>query len=708
MKLKQLDIVGFKSFVDKTTVRFPDGICAVVGPNGCGKSNIVDAMRWVMGEQSVKQLRGKSMEDVIFSGSEHRGPTNMAEVALTIVNDNGTVPEEYRHYSEIMVSRRLFRSGESGYFINKQPCRLKDVQNLLAGTGLGSKAYAIVEQGKISTLIDAGPEERRYFIEEAAGITRYKSRKHEALLKVKRTQNNLLRISDVIYEVKRQMNSQKRQARKAERYKALQARIQDLEVKLAVHQYKTITAQIREAGKLLEALKDTDFQHESELAKLDAEIQRIKEDRAARYHQITEERARRHDIQRRLDKLEADIAYATRDLERFDTEAGQCEAEIKGIEEKARDIDQECRALEVRKAALTHDTQKARKALESEHAHHASLKVKVVELNRTLDAAKSRLVNLTGEKAAYENTLNAADRNKAALSKRLGRVMEEKGECEQEISDLESRLARLEDSRKALQKNHHEVEQQGQSLDKQVRANREALAAQIRRVQQIELERQKMRSHYATLKKMDENYEWFKKGVRNVMKRWKAGKLDQAGICGLLADVIEPEASYEAAVEAALGDALQYVIVKKPKGGLAAIEALRSSSGGKCGFVPLDGVRPLGLSRPGSGEHQDRLIEHIKIRQDCKQAMEALLGHVLVVDDLSQALTLRERGQACGTIVTKQGDRLCLQGLLAGGTPENGSGGILIKKREIKGISKRISTLENQLKAAQEEQKRLE
>jgi chromosome segregation protein len=176
MKIKQLEVTGFKSFVDQTSVLFPEGISAVVGPNGCGKSNIVDAIRWVMGEQSVKMLRGKSMEDIIFSGTEKRPPLNMAEVSLTLINENGNTPEPYREFSEIMVARRLFRSGESAYFINKQPCRLKDIQNLLMGSGVGSKTYAVVEQGRIANLIDAGPEERRLFVEEAAGTIRYKSR----------------------------------------------------------------------------------------------------------------------------------------------------------------------------------------------------------------------------------------------------------------------------------------------------------------------------------------------------------------------------------------------------------------------------------------------------------------------------------------------------------------------------------------------------
>jgi chromosome segregation protein len=187
MKLKKLEVIGFKSFLDKAQIDFPQGISAIVGPNGCGKSNVIDAIRWAMGEQSVKQLRGKSMEDVIFSGADGRSPLNMAEVTLTLLNNNGTSPEEFKDFSEIQVTRKLYRSGESVYLLNKRACRLKDIHNLFLGSGMGSRSYAVIQQGNIGAITDAGPEERRVFIEEAAGISRYKTRKKEALQKVDAT-----------------------------------------------------------------------------------------------------------------------------------------------------------------------------------------------------------------------------------------------------------------------------------------------------------------------------------------------------------------------------------------------------------------------------------------------------------------------------------------------------------------------------------------
>jgi chromosome segregation protein len=709
MKLKQLEIVGFKSFVDKTTVQFPDGISAVVGPNGCGKSNIVDAIRWVMGEQSVKQLRGKAMEDVIFAGSEQRGPTNMAEVALTIDNDNGSVPEEYRDFSEIMVSRRLFRSGESGYYINKQPCRLKDVQSLLMGTGIGSKAtYAIIEQGRIGSLIDAGPEERRFYIEEAAGITRYKSRKHEALLKIKRTEHNLLRISDVIAEVKRQMNSLKRQARKAERYKTLQEKIKDLETKLAVHQFKAISSKMDETEKLQESLRDSDYKHESELAKLDAAIEQIKEARTARYQHISEERARKYDTQRTLDRLEGDMAHRAKDLQRLDGEIRQFKVEAKSIEAKAHEIAKECEHLEQRKSDLQVDIQRKKETLKEAVLVENGLKVQADELNRSLEAQKVKLVNLASQKAAYQNTLDNASHNRANLSKRLSQLADEKGQSERTLSSLNEEIAGIEDSRRTLTKDLDQMGSLVKSVEERLTVNRQALSTQVRKVQEAELERQKTRSQLAALKKMDENYEWSKKGVRIVMKEWKAGHLEGAGICCLVADVIEPEPSYESAVEAALGDTLQYVLVKEQDGGMQAIDALRSLSGGKGGFVPLETVRSIGDSEGPSSNDENRLIKHMTIRDGYQGAVRALLGHVRVAGSLGEALELWNNNSEDRTIVTKQGDRVCLQGILTGGGPENGEGGVLTKKKEIKDLSARVQKLDKAVEIAKEAQKHLE
>ncbi|MBW1742809.1 MAG: chromosome segregation protein SMC [Deltaproteobacteria bacterium] len=714
MKIRQLDVTGFKSFVDQTTVAFPEGISAVVGPNGCGKSNIVDALRWVMGEQSVKMLRGKAMEDVIFSGAEKRPPLNAAEVTLTLENDNGNTPEQFREFSEIMVSRRLFRSGESGYFINKQPCRLKDIQNLLMGSGVGSRTYAVVEQGRISTLIDAGPEERRLFVEEAAGTTRYRSRKDEALRKIERTQHNLLRISDVIVEIKRQMNGLKRQARKAERFKAYQEQIQRLEIGLASHHYQTVCAEIRESDTLLEALKDKDHSHGAQLAKLDAAIEQIKQERAVKHREISEHKGASYQLQRTIDKIEQDLEYGTKDLERLAIEAEQLRAEINEVEQKDREVNLECQHIEERTSVLQQDIERTEETVKQEEPAEQALKDGLAELNQTLETQKAELMDLSTRKAAYQNTLQNTSQNKETLARRLENIRKEKGQTQAERSRIEKGLTKVNAALDTLKEEISEISQGLESSEKQLTQKRDVLANQVREVQTMEAEKQKIRSRHAALKKMDENYEWYKEGVRAIMTKSASKDHGQNGIHGLVADVIETEATYEVAVEAALGEALQYVIVQDQQGGVAAIDYLHAQSAGRSGFIPMQSVRPIvdageGLSRESLGEFAAGVLtDHIKVKAGYENVIQFLLGHVVIAEDLTAALQLWNKNGVPHTVVTQKGDRVCSQGILIGGSSKAVSSGILSKKKEIRELSKQLSRLETSVAEGKAIQEQLE
>ena len=273
MRIKSLQLHGFKSFVDRTVFTFDDGVTAAVGPNGCGKSNVVDAIRWVMGEQSPRRLRGKGMDDVIFAGSESRPPIGMAEVVLTFDNSDGRAPAEYAAYSEIQITRRLYRSGESEYQMNKATCRLREIQDFFRDTGFGAKGYTIVEQGRVAEIVSAKPEERRILIEEAAGISKYKARRREAEGKIRSTEQNLHRVSDVLGEIRRQISSLERQARKAARYKRLQETQRILELSIASDERRELAAAAAEAGAKLASLRDRATALETQLAERELAIQ---------------------------------------------------------------------------------------------------------------------------------------------------------------------------------------------------------------------------------------------------------------------------------------------------------------------------------------------------------------------------------------------------------------------------------------------------
>ena len=298
MRIRRLDIVGFKSFMDRTVVAFDDGVTGVVGPNGCGKSNVADAIRWVLGEQSARQLRGRSMEDVIFNGSESKPPLSMAEVMLTFENDRpDELPAVYQGFGEITVGRRLYRTGESEYLVNKAPARLLDVQDIFLGSGVGRTAYSIIEQGRIGQIVSARPEDRRAIIEEAAGITKYKKRREAAERKMEATQQNLTRVADIVQELQKQLESLNRQARKAERYKALRAQIRELELSQGAARFLELTA-TRRAAEERRALLDAELaEAQARLAELDRAIEADRASLADGERRLADLAAREHELE---------------------------------------------------------------------------------------------------------------------------------------------------------------------------------------------------------------------------------------------------------------------------------------------------------------------------------------------------------------------------------------------------------------------------
>jgi chromosome segregation protein len=725
MKLKRLEITGFKSFCEKADIQFPQGVSAIVGPNGCGKSNIVDALRWVMGEQSVKQLRGKSMEDVIFAGSAGKPPLNMAEVTLTLANDNGSAPEELKDFTEIMLTRRLFRSGESAYLMNKQPCRLKDIHNVFLGSGLGTKSYSIIQQGNIGAIIDAGPEERRYFIEEAAGTTRYKNRKTEALRKVESTRQNLLRVSDIISEIHRQMAGLKRQARKAERFKQYQRRADALDIRLSLYNYERLSRRYDETDRLLQELKDSDLGNASQLKKLDAAVEEIKLQRSQKNQEIADQKSRKFELQRKIDRTEGDLSHQRQEIERLTDEVKALQAAREDLEGKNRQIDSEIDEAQNDTARLRTEIEALRQDLHREQAAAAEIKTRIDDLNADLETSKTALMDRLTEEARYRNIFQNAATNKENLHRRLKRAGEEAAVARQ-------RVAR---GRTAEEKNKADwvrLTQQAASLNEELerirRLNdekREILAQRVKQVQTLELERSTARSTFSTLKKMEENFEWYRDGVKAIMTAPEFGYAPESAdtedptpvptrdtaitaaeskkIVGLLADVLDPSPEVQAAVEAVLGEALQYVLVDAPQTGVRAIEYLQSHDAGRSGFIPVAALMQIEEDRRPAHEGLERLLKHVAVKTGYERIAEAFLGHVVVAEDMHSGLALFNGSRRHTTIVTKQGDVISRQGIMIGGSMDK-LPGILAKKQEIKALEQQINLCEQTLAEARERQ----
>ena len=712
MKLKKLEVSGFKSFYDKANIQFPQGISAVVGPNGCGKSNIIDALRWVMGEQSVKQLRGKSMEDVIFSGANGRAPLNMAEVSLTMSNENGDSPEELKEFTEINLTRRLYRSGESAYFLNKQPCRLKDIHNVFWGSGLGSKSYAIIQQGKIGAITDANPEELRFFVEEAAGVTRYKNRKNEALRKIDTTKNNLLRVTDIISEIKRQMASLKRQARKAEIYNNYQKQIKAREIYLGLHFYEDYAARIQETDSLLNELQDLDISHTTEIKKLDASIEEIKLKRWQKNQEISEQKSNQFETQRNIDRYENDLVHLRTEIKRLSEESVELNAARAQLEEKNQEMLSEIDQVKNEASALNEEIATVKTRIHQERASTETITEKLAALNNDLESNKARLMDLIAREAQHKNIYQTTINNKESLQKRLTMVDEDLDQAQKEINRTRGLEGKAREQLETIKRRINDLQDQLNTTGRQLEQKSSALGQQVKLTQTLELERNTVKSNLNTLKKMEDNFEWYRDGVKAIMKPQSTDESSisqevSAKIIGLMADIIEVKPTFETAVEAVLGDALQYIIVKDQDTGLKAIDYLQSSSAGRSGFIPVSAVKRVDKDQADSAVSGQLLLNQITVKSGYEPIVEALLGHVVFTEDMAEAIEMYNRNGESKTIVTKNGDVVSPQGILVGGSKDK-LNGILTKKQELKDLSRRSIKLDGKLEKARLDQRALE
>ena len=712
MLLKRLEIIGFKSFPDKCTIDFPSGISAIVGPNGCGKSNIIDAIKWVMGEQSIKQLRGKSMGDVIFSGTEKRLQLNMAEVSLTLSNDTPeTMEPGLSQLTEIMVTRRLFRSGESAYLINKQPCRLKDIHNVFLGSGMGAKSCAIVQQGNIGAITEAAPEERRTYIEEAAGVTRYKTRKNEAISKVNSTNQNLLRLSDIIDEIKKQMNSLRRQARKAMRYKDFREGLKTSDILVSVYYHELYTSQITSIQTLLSELKEKDASNASELQKLNAALDKIKSDRFSKDQIISQKKSTKSDAERAIDQLKNDLKYLLNEEKRLYAEITGLDAAIIDLEAKNQKIKDEIVEESIKRKNLGIQIEENRIALSEKTSETQEIQSRLSELQKTLEEQKKQLMRLMAQKAKFQNIFKNAESSKENLQQRIKRIQKDETEISKKISilkktvfDAKEDLQRIADARKSVKQR---IAEKKERLDDQGAR----LGNQIKTVNLLLSDRNKIKSEYVTLKKMDDNYEWYKDGVKAVMKQTHIDKdsssSDNTGIIGLTADGLEPEPGFEIALEAALGESLQYIVIKDQETGIASINYLKESKTGRSGFIPISASNKTIKKTSHPDPNLPLLTNHVTVKSGYEAMFSELLRDIAVAEDFDAALKICTPENGFRKVVTKNGDIIASNGIMVGGSQDKLSG-IYKKKRELKQLSNKLTELDAALDAAQRIQQDLE
>ncbi|KAF0217551.1 MAG: chromosome segregation [Geobacteraceae bacterium] len=699
MKIKRLEIIGFKSFVDKASLDFPPGVTAIVGPNGCGKSNVVDAIRWVMGEQSAKNLRGKHMEDIIFGGSETKKPLGMAEVSLIFSTDDGRVPAKYLSYSEIQVTRRLYRDGESEYYLNKTPCRLLDITELFMDTGVGAKAYSIIEQGRIGMILLSKPEDRRFLIEEAAGVTKFKARKQVALKKIEFTRQNLLRIGDIVAEIRRQLNSLQRQAKKAEKFRACREELKEIELLFAVRNYQTLD---EERKRVTGVLADVN----NRVATLSAELERGEIALEERRIALLEEEKSLTLSQEEIYRLKGDsqgcenrLEFQRKELLNLERHRTRFAEELASLERQLSEAENELKSLEERKGAFVSAAAGEEQTLQGRERELEEMVGAERRLAGQMEETRRGLFALLSQIAQFNNQHAGAAKRLEAMSERFERNRRETMNFREKQAEVFSRSGELEAVLKAL------ADDKGRLIERlgTLKGREEELKAQLAThendlmAKRDELSRKGSRLH--SLQELEAQFAGYAQGVKALFLSDRF----RGRFRGVVADAIETGEEYEAALEAVMGDRLQYVVGSGEDDVLAAVTHLKESAGGRCSFI-LRGMTPF--AQGSVPDKAPRLLEKVTINESYLELVTPLLTNIHIAQDLRSAVDLA-RQYAHLTFVTPEGDLAYGGGVISGGSAEAVQQGLIHKKREIKELSLEAAALDTAVQQLEEGKERL-
>ncbi len=697
MRLDRVEIVGFKSFCDKQEISFEGGVTGIVGPNGCGKSNISDAISWVLGEQSAKSLRGAAMADVIFNGSQIRQPVGMAEVSLRVSGLNGNSPDGN---PVCVVTRRLYRNGDSEYLMNGNVCRLKDIHELFMDTGLGSKAYSIIEQGKIGLILSSKPADRRGLIEEAAGITKYKARRRQTALKLEAAQQNLLRVNDIVHEVEKQLESLKRQAGKARRYRALREEMQGLERILFGRRFIDLQGQALSLGERIA----TEQQRESS-ASLALESEEA---------QLEARRTLLYDEEARLEGARARQSELTLSVDRHQGKSGYCQEQIAESEARGAGAAREQQELQARvgplgshlEARRQEDARVQRERQRAEQEGQASDQAlqdavaSQASFEAEQDAARDAQVTLLGMIATLQNARESVAGSAERATADLLKLARERAEMERERAlataaresatkathDAEAVRADLNATRAAAQRRADEARDRGVACARQIEA--------------LQSERDSLAGRMSSLEEMVASHSAFDEGVRALL-----GRPEGLEVLGVIADAIETESAYERAVETFLDDRLQAVVIPSSLQALQGIRHLDAHSAGRAAFLPIEGAPrssdALGLRTIAEMEPKvlGLLGDLYRVTGPSAEAIRASLPEALVVTTVEDAVEVagRHRGVTC---VTLAGETV-FGAWIEGGRAVKG---LLAPRREMREITARLHELDARLGAARADQ----
>ena len=703
MYLKRLELHGFKSFADKTVLEFMPGITVVIGPNGSGKSNISDSIRWVLGEQSMKSLRGTKSEDIIFAGTETRKSLGFAEVSIVIDNSDERLPIDY---TEVTVTRRIYRSGESGYFINKAPCRLKDILELFMDTGIGKDGYSIIGQGKIDEILSNKSEDRRRIFEEAAGIVKYRARKEESEKKLEQTKLNLVRINDILVEIEGNIEPLRKQSEKAKTYLDLREKLKSIEIGLFIY---NINEDKRKISEIIENLNILEDQNKSEKEKLE-NFQKSKETLKNSIEKINleieDKQKESFETTRNIEKLNADINLSVQKIESNKENYERYINEINELDNRIKELEEEKNERVLKQEKLSEEKNKYESELQEKQKELEEINSKLSKEELEIERKKEELSNLVDSKYEKNSQINEKKINLENLQKRK-KVLED--DIYEYISEKDSKQIEKQD----ILSNFHEIEDKRNKLivsikdiQEKKKESNEKISFYEKEINNLLSEINMKSSKLKFLQETEKDKEGYVKSVKSILLALDKDKELAKGVHGVLANLLLVEEKYQIAIEMALGQAMQNIVTDTDKEAKKLIEYLRKNNIGRASFLPISEIKGKKLDKinlKGINGVVGIASDLVKVNNIYEKIILNLLGRTVVVDDIDNAVLLAKQNSYSFRIVTLKGDIINPSGSITGGAVINKTVNILGRKREIEELQDIVKELNNKLEFKKKE-----
>ena len=693
MYLKNIEVQGFKSFAQKINFEFHNGITGIVGPNGSGKSNVGDAVRWVLGEQSAKSLRGGNMQDVIFSGTETRKPLSYASVAITLDNSDHKLPVEF---NEVTVTRRLYRSGESEYLINGSNCRLKDINEMFYDTGIGKEGYSIIGQGQIDRILSGKPEERRELFDEAAGIVKFKRRKNTTVKKLEEERQNLVRVTDILSELTRQLGPLEKQSETAKIYLAKREALKELDVNMFLLEYSSTAESLKELGEkhrlAQDNLEDTQKEYEQtrvEYDRLEQELEELNTRMDALRMESQEQALHKQQLEGQINVLNEQILAGVQNEDHY-------RGRLKTIEEELAVREASRKELEEEKSDLYSQLKEVRSRLKDEEEKLNTAQENIRTCTQAVEEGKNEIIeilnsraNTKGKAQRFDAMMEQADIRKAEISQRILRLKSEEEE-QQTI------LRKAQEQYDSITESIHSANEECDRLNQEVGNIQEKLKEQTVQLEKQQTSYHREASRLESLRNLTERYDGYGNSIRRVMEQ----KERVPGIQGVVADLIQVNKDYEVAIETALGGSIQNIVTDNEQTAKTLIEFLKKNRYGRATFLPMSSISPRGEFSPREALKEPGVIgvasELVTTAPQYQQIARFLLGRVLVVDHIDHAIAIGRKYRHSLRMVTIEGESLSPGGSMTGGAFKNNSN-LLGRRREIEELEKGVAKLKSEV-----------